>query len=242
MARFHSDWRMSLFVVLMLPLVIALGVWQLQRADYKRALEDAYFDQLGALPTPLQKQQPDDFARVSIVGEYREPHYLLDNQVKNGQPGYWVLSPFESESAGTVLINRGWVAQGRTRADIPELSTPAGGSCSTCSITLVGMVWPDTGLLPLFGAEVAEVMSPSWVRLQRLDWKLLMSANKNTTANGLGLRRLELRLEEGQPGVLSPAPQLIEFGVARHMGYAVQWFGLGVALVGCFLFYGFRRT
>ena len=235
MARFRSDWKMTTFVVLMLPTVILLGVWQLQRADYKRGLEDAYFDQLGALPQPLQAQQPADFARISVEGRYREPYYLLDNQIKDGQPGYWVLSPFETTAADMLLVNRGWIAQGQTRADLPVLPVLTQTSAPT---RLVGMVWPDTGLLPLFGAEASEVMAPGWVRLQRLEWGLLVHSSDQRPA----LRRIELRLEAGQPGVLSPAPQLIEFGIERHVGYAVQWFGLGIALVVCFFYYGWRRA
>ena len=245
MARFRSDWKMTTFVVLMLPVVVALGFWQLERADYKRGLEDAYFDQLGSLAVPLPTEQPDDFSRVKVAGHYRDPHYLLDNQIKDGKPGYWVLTPFETTTAGVVLVNRGWVAQGATRADLPELPpTPIGETM------LKAMVWPDTGLLPLFGAGPLERLTPPWVRLQRLDWELLVPLYKSHVEQHIeqrpgrqsALRAVELRLEAGQPGVLKPAPQTIQFGIARHVGYAVQWFGLAIALVICFIVYGRRRT
>lgn len=247
MAGFRSDWKMTTFVVLMLPAVIALGFWQLQRAEYKRGLEDAYFDQLGALPTSLQTSRPSDFSRVKIVGRYVGPHYLLDNQVRNGKPGYWVLTPFESDTSGVVLVNRGWVAQGKTRADLPDVSDLTDQATALAQpVELDAMVWPDTGLLPLFGADPIEQLTPGFIRLQRLDWELIVPMYKQRVAHDADrqpvLRAIELRLEAGQPGVFSPAPQTIEFGVARHVGYAVQWFGLGIALLVCFLAYGWRRT
>ena len=45
--------RMGVFVLVMLPIVIGLGIWQLERAAYKQGLMDAYFDKLGGLPKPL---------------------------------------------------------------------------------------------------------------------------------------------------------------------------------------------
>lgn len=228
---FRSDWRMTMFVTVMLPLVLGLGVWQLQRADYKRSLETAYFDQLGGLPHPLAvgTERPA-FSRVRITGQYAEPYYLLDNQLRDGRPGYWLYQPFETQDGATRLINRGWFEAPSLRSELPEPpKAPAD------PVTLVAMVWPDTGMLPLFGQPGTEQLASNLVRLQRLDWEAMVSRQP-------ALLTPELRLEAGQPGVLAAAPQTIEFGVQRHIGYAIQWFGLGAALLTGFVIYGRRKV
>ena len=211
-------WQMSLFVLLMLPLVLALGTWQLQRAGYKQGLEDSYFDQIGALPMALPPiGAATDFSRVRLQGTFGKQRYLLDNQLRDGVPGYWLYQSFHADSGRLLLVNRGWFAA-TDRADFEIPEAPAG------TLSVVALVWPDTGLLPLFGAPPVERLGPDLWRLQRLDWTALGGSQT-------AMEPVEWRLEPGQPGVLVAAPQSIGFGVDRHRGYAAQWFGLALALL-----------
>lgn len=227
----RADWRMTLFVLIMLPLVLFLAVWQLDRAAYKQSLMDAYFDKLGALPMELASDPtaaiaPEPFTRVRINGSFLPLQLLLDNQIENGKPGYWVYAPFTTGGA-TWLVNRGWVAAPRLRTDLPDVA-----ALPTGEVSLVALVWPDTGTLPLFGNKSLQRENDLVVRMQRLDIPAL-EAMLGTPITGK-----ELRLEAGQPGVLKAAPQTMGFGVERHQGYAFQWFGLAVALVTLYYFYG----
>ena len=220
---------MTLFVVLMLPLVLGLGFWQLERASYKQALMDAYLDNLGALPVTLT-DDPNPFTRVRVRGNYLPIQLLLDNQIDAGTPGYWVYAPFTADGI-TWLVNRGWVAGPRLRTDLPAVPELPQGE-----VTIVALAWPDTGMLPLFGEEPMQRINAGVVRMQRLDIAALEALLE------LPLRAQELRLEAGQPGVLKAAPQVIGFGVARHQGYAFQWFGLALALITLYYFYGRKHS
>lgn len=84
---------------------IALGNWQLRRADEKKQL---------ALP------------RVAVEGEFL-PRYTiyLDNRMRRGSAGYEVVTPLKLRS-GHVLVNRGWIEAGKTREALPEVKTPSG--------------------------------------------------------------------------------------------------------------------
>ena len=219
---------MTLFVVLMLPLVLGLGAWQLQRAAYKQGLMDAYFDKLGALPVALNGNTAgiaEPFTRVRVRGRYGAVQLLLDNQIDNSKPGYWVYAPFTAQGA-TWLVNRGWIAAPRLRAELPTVALPPEGE-----VTIVALAWPDTGMLPLFGEEALQRVNEQVVRMQRLDVGALEAML------GINIADQELRLEAGQPGVLKAAPQTLGFGVERHQGYAFQWFGLAIALVLLYYFY-----
>ena len=55
MKAFKPGVRMSVFVLLLLPLLLVLGNWQLQRGALKRDLETDYLQQLTQLPKDLQK-------------------------------------------------------------------------------------------------------------------------------------------------------------------------------------------
>ena len=138
-----------------------------------------------------------------------------------------MYTPFVSSGA-TWVVNRGWYAAPAKRQELPLIPPAPEGT-----VDVVAIVWPDTGLLPLFGAAVAEQLNEHTWRLQRLDFEAL-------GALGVQAQKSELRLEAVQPGVLEALPQTIGFGVERHQGYAFQWFGLAVALIAGYFFY--RRS
>jgi surfeit locus 1 family protein len=227
--RWRPGWKMSVFVAVMLPLVVALGFWQLERAAEKRWYESRQLQRMGQLPqAPPQRLDADiAFQRVVIEGRY-DPHrhYLVDNRVHAGRPGYWVVSRFEADDGRIWLVNRGWLAGPASRDVLPDVPTPAG------ALRVVGVVWPDTGMPPLLAPDPWPAAWPK--RVQRLDTARMAEQDP-------AIADVEIRLEPGEPGVFQPAPLDVAFSPAIHQGYALQWFGLGVALVAGYLLFGFRR-
>ena len=87
---------------------IALGVWQADRAEQKRAL--------GA------QQQ-----RIAVHGEFlAERTLLLDNKLRGRRAGYEVLTPLRLADGIHVLVNRGWIEAPPRRDRLPAVSTPSG--------------------------------------------------------------------------------------------------------------------
>ena len=56
-----------------------------------------------------------------------------------------------------------------------------------------------------------------------------------------GAVAMEFRLEEDQPGSLEPIVLGEEMSATRHIGYAVQWFAMTIALVIAYVVLGVRR-
>jgi surfeit locus 1 family protein len=219
---------MTAFLLVMLPVTVALGSWQLDREADKLALQTAYYERLGGLPmTAPQRLEGLDFARVRLTGRYLPGrHYLVDNRTDRGRSGYWVVTVFEGTDGRRWLVNRGWVAAPSRREQLPEVPTP------DALQTLIGVVWPDTGLPPLLADDPWPETWPR--RVQRLDIARMAGLDGGTEP-------VEVRLEAGQPGVFSAAPVDVDFAPERHRGYAVQWFSLaGVLLMG-YLIFGFSR-
>lgn len=215
-------WALTIFVVVMLPTVVSLGFWQLKRADEKTALESAYFDQLGS---QVQKpgSDPKAFSRLTLKGQYGVHRYLVDNQVMQGQVGYWVLQLFITQEGDRYIVNRGWIAAPATRTEIPAVETPAG------QVEIVVLVWPQMGLPPMLDSD--EWPDDETIRVQRRDIEQMAKRSDALP--------MEMRLEAGSAGAFRTAPTDIEFGRERHIGYAVQWFGLGaVLIIGWFVVYG----
>ncbi|MEM9621576.1 MAG: SURF1 family protein [Pseudomonadota bacterium] len=223
---FNPGWKMTLFFVFFLPLLLSLGLWQMSRAAEKNALETQYLDSLTALPIDLvsvsQAQGLSPFTRVRMRGQFTEQTFLLDNQIEDGQPGYWVIQAFDSDSGQRYLLNRGYLAAPGLRTEMPLVSVPEG------ALTLVGAIWPYTGLLPVWDGDP---WSDDWPRrIQQL--------NINRMAAQVQAVALEIRLEPGQAGVLRAAPFAAVLGDEKHLGYAATWFGLAVVLLIGYLIFG----
>jgi surfeit locus 1 family protein len=227
--RWRPGWKMTLFVVFMLPVLIGLATWQLARADEKRWYETRQLERMGQPPQePPSVLQPDSaFVRVVLEGRYESgEHYLVDNRVHGGRPGYWAVSRFRALDDRIWLINRGWLPGAETRGTLPEVPTPTG------VLRLVGVLWPDTGMPPLLAPDPWSTVWPK--RVQRLD--IHRMAQEAPVAVPV-----EVRLEPGEPGGFVAAPLDAMFSPAVHFGYAFQWFGLALALVIGYLIFGFRR-
>ena len=86
--QFTPNWRASLLAVLLLPVVISLGFWQLDRAEEKRQLQGLFEHRQLAGPVALEalNTQADlRYQPVTLRGEFvNEKAVLLDNRNLSG--------------------------------------------------------------------------------------------------------------------------------------------------------------
>lgn len=224
----------TLVFVMVLMALLGLGDWQMQRAGEKQALVDNKLARQAAAPLDLNRQtvdqQLDRFRPAKVIGRYVEgQQWLLDNRLYQGQPGYHVFSLLQLQDGRQVLINRGWVAVGATREFLPQLPLPAGEKVLTGHLDRPESVGMVMGEPPLESIEKK-------VLLQSLDMAALAQARQ------LQLAPLSLVLGAGQAGSLQYDWAPVEtISPEKHLGYAVQWFALAVALVIIYLGVNTRR-
>lgn len=226
----------SIVVLLLLVLLMSLGFWQLDRAEQKRVLLDAYGDRPNDTPIQLA---PDfvpgpewRYRRVQAAGAYvADRQFLLDNRVYQGRAGYHVLTPLRlAHSDVLVLVNRGWVPQGSTRADLPPLPAPTGGD-----LRIEGLI--DFPPEKVFSLGEGEDRDPGWPKvLQRV--RLELQAQQVNAQ----LLPLVLLLAPDQPGGFVREWTPVVIGPERHVGYAVQWFALAAALMILYMLANLKRV
>lgn len=235
-AHFRPPLIATVAVLLLVPGMFALGVWQLNRADEKRELQ-AEYDLLATagpvgIGAHLQEAAQLRFHRVRVRGEY-EPRYqvLLDNRIHKGRPGYHVLTPLRIEDSEVrVLINRGWIELGPSRQQLPAIEMPAG------PVEVFGVATvPSERQFILGGLEPLRATGATvW---QQLDLALYARTVP------FKLQPVVILLDAASPagGFIREWARL-DAGIAVHQGYAFQWFALAAALLALYVFFGRRAA
>lgn len=209
-------------------LFLWLGFWQLDRADQK---EQAVAEQkLRGVQErlPLTGDEMDSelvrYREIEVRGHFlTEAQFFLDNRKHDRVAGYHVMVPMRIEGSGrAVLVNRGWIAQGKSRAESPLVAVPA-------------------GLQHVVG--VVRVPTSHGFRLQQeADAAVRLYLDLEQIGDGVGLEMLPFVVRQ-QSGAENLSDGLVrqwkrdqrESDPAMHYGYALQWFAFALLLLGGWL-------
>lgn len=227
--RFAPGWPLWLFTLTFLPLLLSLGVWQLDRADQKRALSERMEAQrqLPALAlNELSSETALAWRALRLTGQFDPQHiWLLDNRTRNGQAGVEVLQLFHDQPGERpLIINRGWLPW-PDRRHLPAVPMAEG------ELQLQAEALPP----PEEGFRLQGGSTSGWPKLiTHPDPELL------TRQAGLPDLPLMARLQPGSPGALRLEWPAMPMTATKHTGYAVQWFTLAAALLILFIWAGLR--
>lgn len=216
--------------VLGVVLTAYLGNWQLQRAAYKSEMQ-ARIDlaaRAPALRIPAQPAKGETFwyRRAEGTGRFvPEATILLDNRVRGGIVGYEVMTPLRLQgSALHVLVNRGWVKAAQSRAQLPQIPTPAG------EVSVEGMALPPVARFVELSDRVET--GPVWQNLK---------FEQYAQRFGLALQPLVLQQHNDLGDGLSRDWQRPDAGVDKHRAYALQWFVMSAVIAIIYLAIHVRR-
>jgi len=214
------------FTLLCVPLfaiLVALGVWQLERLQWKLALIAEIQRNMTLPPLTLDAALalPDaDYRRVSLDGHFlnSKEAYVFTTGV-HGEPVYHVLAPFMLGDGRAVMVDRGFVP--------PSLRDPATRAQSVADH--IAGVWrrpdrpgpftpqPDMVHRVWYARDLASIAQADHVKLAA---PAIVEADATPNPGGWP--------EGGQTRVNLPND---------HLQYALTWFFLAASLVGVYLAY-----
>lgn len=228
----RRGWLVFVAALLGAALTARLGVWQLDRAAQKIALQTALDAESAKPPLPNDALSRDGAGQlhrgVLLRGSWLpERTVWLDNRPMDGHVGFFVVTPLRlAGRAEAVLVQRGWAPRHQLdRTRLPPLATAAG------EVTVQGRLAASPSRLYELGEGAAGVIR------QNLD--------PAAFAVESGLTLLPLTVVQtaatGPDDTLLrhwPAPDL---GLQKHYGYAFQWFALCALILALYVWFQLIR-
>ncbi|KMN17416.1 SURF1 family protein [Pseudomonas weihenstephanensis] len=233
MTAFRPGLVPTLVVAMLLPMLVLLGFWQLQRAEQKRQLLDTYAQHRNAAPLSVEQllSSPEPaFRRVHLRGHLDAQHsLLLDNRIRDGKVGVELLQPFQDLASGQwLLLNRGWI-------EWPSRRTPPVFSTPDQLLELEGWVYASPGAPFQLHADPTQA---HWPRLITAVFPARLWAELGRSGSAE-----EIRIQPG-PVAYQADWSVIATGMGpeKHTAYAVQWFAMALALCGLYLYLGWHNA
>jgi surfeit locus 1 family protein len=224
----------TVFAIVGVAILIGLGIWQLDRKTWKENLIATVTERFARAPEDLPPRaswprllaEGNEYRRVTFPVEFLDGEQALvytagspfRPDVKG--PGYWVFAPAQLAGGSIVVINRGFVPADRKDIAISTETRPRG------IVDVVGVMrWPETrGLF----TPADDPNNNVWYLR---DPKTIAAAKNWATVAPFYIDQES----PVPPGGLPLAGKLDVQLSDNHLGYAITWFGLALALAGVYV-------
>jgi len=195
--------------------LIALGVWQLQRLEWKEGIIAGAAAMIAADPIPLPAMPDptqDRYRAVTVDGAFTgdEAHVLTSTREEG--PGFLVIAAYTTADGRRILVDRGFVPETKKTTPRPPRQQPVTGNLN----------WPDdvTSSTPGYDAERAIWYGRDVTEIAALlGTEPVLVIARSDTGDGITAR-----------------PVTTDGFRNDHWQYAVTWFSLAVAWAGMTVF------
>jgi surfeit locus 1 family protein len=218
--------------------LVGLGTWQVQRKAWKEALIASLTERLAAAPVALPvaatwpKLDPadDEYRRVKFTAQFDHSAEALVYGAAStfrpdvSGPGDWVFTPARLADGSIVMVDRGFVPDGRQ-----DPKARAEGQIAGPTEIIGALRWPETRHWFSPNDDVAHNL-----------W-FTRDPQAMAAAKGLGaVAPFYVEQEAPVPPGGLPSPGKIVVNLPNnHLQYIITWYGLAAALAGVFFTWAF---
>ncbi len=209
MARFILP---LVFGLLGTAVLIGLGVWQMQRLDWKEAILADIEARIVAAPVALPATpdaEDDRYLPVRVTGTLKDPAIRVLVSQKQIGAGYRIIRPLQMDDR-RIMVDLGFL----------PIQSPTPAAATDAPVTVIGNLhWPD------------EVDSYTPAPDLRADIWFARELPRMAAHLGTDPVLVVARQTSLAPSDLTPLP-LDTSGIPNdHLGYAVTWFGLALVWI-----------
>jgi surfeit locus 1 family protein len=210
----------TLATFVLVALFLCAARWQytrmIEREGLRARLDAAQREAPVELPRDVTDWSAWRYRPVTLAGHYAAAYQiLLDNRVEAERVGFHVVAPLVLADGRAVLVDRGFVAAGASRRELPQVPVPSG------RVVVHGWIDLPPRYFEWSGAKPVGVL-----------WQNLDPA-KFAAATGVDVAPIVVLQDaaDAQDGLVRnwPPPDL---GADRNRSYMLQWIAFALCALG----------
>jgi cytochrome oxidase assembly protein ShyY1 len=218
--------KILIFAIIFAPLTFSLGVWQVNRANEKIEILENYDTLLLSTPLALDNDHKN-WQPVKTSGTFEDFIIYEDNAILDGKAGYKIYHLFKNSDNSYIFIHRGFVERNKIKNNLPEVEVPEGIK------NLEGKVLKRTN-----NAFIQNIQESDSRIIQEFDLSYLKERHSSLKNKEIYEYLFNLQAENEMK--FSAIEKPVNMSSSKHIGYAIQWFGLCAALI-ILTIYAYRR-
>jgi surfeit locus 1 family protein len=215
-------WPVLLATLVGIAILVTLGVWQVQRLQWKEALLAQLAANAAAAPIDLAtaaRMAADgrdmEFVRVKFPATYNHARWKKMIATFQGGQGWTVITPAQSADGFAVIVDRG-----RIPGQLTEFDRPTG------TVEIDGVIRTYPRGRAMFDPENDDKAN-LWYW-----WDVPAMQAASGLPEGLTPFPYVVQLLPAAASGAFPAPEEPQARLANnHLGYAITWFGLALTLL-----------
>ena len=203
-----------------------MGVWQVNRANEKIEILENYDTLLLSTPLALDNDHKN-WQPVKTSGTFEDFIIYEDNAILDGKAGYKIYHLFKNSDNSYIFIHRGFVERNKIKNNLPEVEVPEGIK------NLEGKVLKRTN-----NAFIQNIQESDSRIIQEFDLSYLKE--RHSLLKNKEIYEYLFNLQAENEMKFSAIEKPVNMSSSKHIGYAIQWFGLCAALI-ILTIYAYRR-
>jgi cytochrome oxidase assembly protein ShyY1 len=220
--------KILIFAIIFVPITISLGFWQLDRAQEKKEIIANYDELLTSEPTNLNaKSAYKNWQPITTMGKFKDTVIFEDNAILSGRAGFKIYHLFENGDGSYVFVHRGFIERNMIKNNLPPIDKPKGKQ------SLKGSV-----LIKQDNSFVQDIEESDGRIIQEFNIERLI--NKFPILKDRYLHPFLFNLDIRDKNKFLAIEKPVNMAASKHIGYAIQWFGLCIALI-ILTIYAYRR-
>ena len=220
--------KILIFAIIFVPITISLGLWQIERANEKKVIISNYDKLLVSTPIALQKEQPlENWQPIETVGAYQDLVIYEDNAINSGKAGFKIYHLFQNGDGTFIFVHRGFIERNLIKNNLPRIDTPIGKK-------------------NIKGTTLFKQNNTFVKNIEESDIRIIQEFNASVLIERFPILKdrylhpFLFNLDVRDADKFQPIEKPVNMTATKHIGYAIQWFGLCAALI-ILTIYAYRR-
>ncbi|HVU19585.1 MAG TPA: SURF1 family protein [Rhizomicrobium sp.] len=231
MLYFRPLWKLTVASAILFAILISLGLWQLDRLQWKLSLIAQVNANMHAAPISpeeaIAKGDGAQYHRVALAGRFDNSKEAYVFGTEDGAPVYHVIVPFTTRDDRVFLVDRGIVPKEKIdpatrRAGLIDGDTHVVGVWRTPDPPGLFTPAPDAARRIWFAHDLKSIAKFDGIKVLAASALIEADATPN-------------------PGGWPKGGQTVVTFRNEHLQYAITWFGLAAVLFGVYVAYHISR-